>query len=132
MFDALSLTDYLALMFGLYLSAAGIGLLNEGEGYKQAIADYRDNVAMGYLGAIIAFVIGAVMVKVHNDFDGWRAGLISLIGWGALLEGILMLAFRRQFMNFFLNLNFFQTPVIRGFGIGCLLVGLLLVGSVVL
>lgn len=128
MFDALTLTDYLALMIGLYLLAAGAGLLFEGANYKAMLVEFKDNVALGYITAIMTFVIGVVLVKLHTDWSGWRAGLVSLFGWAALIEGVLMLAVREKFLSFFTRFDF-SAALVRGFGIGCLVLGALLVGS---
>ncbi len=45
-----------------------------------------------YLGGLIAFAIGAAIVSLHNDFSGPLAIFITLIGWVALIEGVIMLA----------------------------------------
>jgi hypothetical protein len=45
-------------------------------------------------------VLGAVMVAVHNLWTDPLAIVVSLVGWGALIEGVLMLAIRRPFLNF--------------------------------
>ena len=132
MFDQLSLSDYLALMIGLYLFAAGVGLFMEGAAYKEAIAAFKDNVAIGYLAAILAFASGVVLIRLHNDWEGWRAIVLSLVGWAALIEGVLMLAFRRQFIEFFLKLNIYSPKVIGGISLCCLLFGLMLMSTVVL
>lgn len=123
MFDAFSLTDYLALMFGIYLVAAGIGLLQERDVYQSILDDYKDNAALGYLAGVAAFTIGLVMVRVHNEWGGNAAQcVVSLIGWVSLIEGILMLAFRRQFMTVIGCLKL-TAPVMIGFSVFCFAVG---------
>lgn len=40
MFSSLNLTDFLSLMFGLYLLAAGIGLLFDGDEYQAMLDEF--------------------------------------------------------------------------------------------
>ena len=58
MFSSLNLTEYLALMFGLYLVAAGIGLLLDGDEYQSMLDEFYENPALGYIGAILVFALG--------------------------------------------------------------------------
>ena len=132
MLGELSLTEFLALAFGLYMIAAGIGLLSEGDNYNQILAEFKDNAALGYIAGIMAFALGVVIVRLHNDWSSVMAGVVSLIGWAALVEGVLMLAFRRQFIEFFLKLNIYSPKVIGGISLCCLLFGLMLMSTVVL
>jgi len=128
MVSELSLTEFLALAFGLYMIAAGIGLLSEGDNYNQIISDFKDNAALGYLAGILAFALGVVIVRFHNDWSSVMAGVVSLIGWAALVEGVLMLAFRRAFLGVFAGINF-SSAVTRGFGVACVALGAWLVFS---
>jgi hypothetical protein len=96
-----TVTEILALFTGLYLLAAGIGLLVDPRGYARMIEEFRANGALAYLAAIAAFVLGAFIVAVHNVWTGPTAILVSLIGWGALAEGVLLLSMRRKFLDLF-------------------------------
>ena len=126
MLGELSLTEFLALALGLYMIAAGVGLLSESENYNQIIGEFKDNAALGYMAGIMAFALGVVIIRLHNDWSSVVAGFVSLIGWAALVEGILMLAFRRTFLGVFASIHF-SSLVTRGFGIGCIALGALLV-----
>ena len=48
---------------------------------------------------MFVFVLGAVLVAVHNQWNGPLAVIVSLISWGAFIEGVLMLAARRPFLD---------------------------------
>lgn len=132
MFETLSMVDYLSLMLALYLLAAGIGLFFDGANYRQAIEVFRDNTALGYLAAIFAFVAGAVLLRLHNGLGGFQDIVISIVGWGALIEGLLMLAFRRPFIQFFISLDIYSPGMIRFFAGLCFVLGLALLFSVFL
>ncbi|GAA6211523.1 hypothetical protein NBRC116602_12640 [Hyphomicrobiales bacterium 4NK60-0047b] len=128
MFSSLNLTDYLAFMFGLYLVAAGIGLLLDGDEYQSMLDEFYENPALGYIGAILVFALGVVVVRLHNDWSSFTASLVSFVGWAMLVEGFLLLAVRRQFLGFFAKLNL-SSKVYNLFGLFAVIAGASLIGS---
>jgi len=101
MLDSLTLTQGLAALIGLYFLAAGVGLLCERERLGQMFQELKAQPMLGYLGAVVAFAIGGAIVSVHNDWSTWLSSFVSLMGWGALLEGTLLLAARTWFLELF-------------------------------
>ncbi len=101
MFDSLTLTQSLAALIGLYFLAAGIGLLRDRDSLAVMFKELKAQPMLGYLGAVLAFVIGGAMVALHNDWSTWLSSFVSLIGWASLLEGTLMLAARSWFLELF-------------------------------
>ncbi len=99
MIETLSVTQILAVFIGLYMVAAGIGFLTGRGSYASLIDELRDNTALGYVTGAFVFALGAAMVAVHNLWTGPLAIVVSLVGWGALIEGVLMLAIRRTFLG---------------------------------
>ena len=99
MIETLSTTQILAVFIGLYMVAAGIGFLTGRGSYATLIDELRDNTALGYVTGAFVFALGAAMVAVHNLWTGPLAIVVSLAGWGALIEGVLMLAIRRTFLG---------------------------------
>ncbi len=99
MIETLSTTQILAVFIGLYMVAAGIGLLTDRDSYATLIDDLRENTALGYVTSAFVFVLGAVIVAVHNLWTDPLAIVVSVFGWGALIEGVLMLAIRRPFLG---------------------------------
>lgn len=131
MFNTLNLTDFLSLMFGVYLIAAAISLLLMNDDYPEMMEEFIENGALGYLTGVVVFALGVVLVRVHNDWSSWQAGFVSLVGWGVLIEGVLMLAIRRQFVGAFLALSY-QPVLLRIFGFAALLAGIGLIALVCL
>jgi hypothetical protein len=99
MIETLSVTQILAVFIGLYMVAAGIGFLTGRGSYATLIDELRDNTALGYVTGAFVFALGAAMVAVHNLWTGPLEIVVSLVGWGALIEGVLMLAIRRTFLG---------------------------------
>lgn len=119
-------TSTFASLIGLYFVAAGIGLLIDRDLPRRVIAELRDQAVLGFLGGIVAFVVGGTIVAVHNDWSGWLAGFVSLVGWAALAEGVLILAFRKWFLGLFSGFDLSRN-VIFGFGAGTASLGVLLI-----
>jgi hypothetical protein len=100
MFADATLTEMLARIFGLYMLAAGIGVALNSDNMARIIDEMRQSAFAFYLGGLIAFAIGAAIVSLHNDFSGPLAIFITLIGWVALAEGVIMLAFPKAMQAF--------------------------------
>jgi len=95
-----TLTEILARIFGLYMLAVGIGLALNSADLPKMLEEMRQSALAFYLGGLIAFAIGAAVVSLHNDFSGPLAIFISLFGWVALAEGVVILAFPKAMHAF--------------------------------
>ena len=82
----------------------------------------------GFLGVIIAFVIGGAIVGVHNNWNSLLAGFVALLGWASLLEGVLMLACRKWFLGLFARLAL-SSSTVSVFALGTLILGLVLISA---
>jgi len=84
---------YLAKVFGVFFILGGIGLLLNAKAYQKA-----DTWFLKHPGEIIAFgfalmLAGLFMVFKHNVWEWSYVGLITLIGWGIFLKGVLFSLF---------------------------------------
>jgi len=125
MIETLSTTQVLAVFLGLYMVAAGIGMLTDKNAYATVIEDLRENQTLGYVTSAFVFVLGAAMVAVHNLWTGPLAIVVSLVSWGALIEGVLMLAIRRPFLGLVGVVPFTAATAVP-FGIGIIVFGAVL------
>ena len=100
MFADATMTDLLARFMGLYMLAAGTGVALNGADLPKMMEEMRQSRLAFYLGGLIAFAIGATIVSLHNDFSGPLAIFITLFGWVALAEGVIMLAFPKAMQAF--------------------------------
>ena len=122
MLEMFTLTQTLAILLGLYMISAGVGLLTDSTGFAGMIEEFKASMTMTYLTAIMAFAIGGTFVAIHNLWATSLEIIISLIGWAALIEGVLMLAFRKPFFTLIgaIPLN---AAVMKTYGIFVLVVG---------
>ena len=79
-------------LFSLVYLAVGIGMLINPGFYKKLFTDFCENAAVMYLGGIMALVIG-FLILAHRGIRCTQdlAMILSLIGWLALIKGILIL-----------------------------------------
>ena len=125
MIETLSTTQILAVFIGLYMVAVAIGLLTGRGSYATMIDELRDNTAFGFLTGAFAFALGAAMVAVHNLWTGPLAIVVSLVGWAALIEGVLILAIRRRFLDLVKGLPLTGAAEVP-FGIAIIVLGVVL------
>jgi hypothetical protein len=122
---SLGMTHLLALFIGVYLMAGGVALIREPDFYRQALVGLRDDAVAGFVTGLVAFVIGAVIVSLHNTWDTVLAAFVSLIGWVALVEGLALIAVRRPFLDLAARLAM-TGAALRAVSIGSVVIGLLL------
>lgn len=113
----------LAAMFGLYFVAAGIMVLGNTARVNTMLKDMIQQPLFGFLGGLIAFVVGGVILGVHNNWNGFLPGLITLFGWIALVEGLLLIALPNWFLGMFANMNLSQA-VLKFLGAVTILAGM--------
>jgi len=128
--DTFATTQTFALFIGLYMLAGGTGILVDHKNYAGVIEEFRSSIAVTYLAGVMTFVLGAVIVAIHNLWTSPAAILVSLVGWAALVEGILLLAFRRPFLDLVSRFPM-SARTMYPFGILAMAVGVWLVYSAV-
>lgn len=87
----MNIAIFVAQVLGpLYLVIA-IGILVDAGQYRKMMNAFLDNPALVYLGSIMALAAGLVLVNLHNVWvAGWPV-IITILGWLALLKGIILL-----------------------------------------
>lgn len=88
-------TMILAQALGLILFIVGIGMLTRRKFVSEAIENAVQNPGTLFLMGIVALIIGALMVTTQAAWYGWQI-VITLIGWAALLKGLLIILFPRS------------------------------------
>jgi hypothetical protein len=76
-------------MLGGMLFISGAGILLNSEGYRATADEFLRGVGLIYVSGILALVAGLAIVNLHNVWTkDWRT-LLTLIGWFAVIDGIL-------------------------------------------
>lgn len=87
------MTLILAKALGLYFVAVGLALVLNPSRIKTLYQQLIKDESFLFLGAIIALLIGAFIISVHNLWvAGWPV-IITLIGWWSLIKGFILLVY---------------------------------------
>ena len=78
-------------IFSVVYIAIGIGMLINPAFYSRIFNDFTETPAILYLGGAVALIVGYIIVAFHNTWTDDLSVIITIIGWVALLKGILIL-----------------------------------------
>lgn len=89
----MDISIFLAQIFAVVYLAVGLGmLLNKAYYFKAMGAMLKDSNIL-YLGGLMAIVAGFLIVTYHNIWvQDWMV-VITILGWLALIKGIVFLVF---------------------------------------
>jgi len=82
----------------VYLCVGGGALLNK-KHFKKMMHEFSHNIDVNYVGALMALIIGAVIVNAYNVWVFNWPIFITLLGWTALFKGVAHLLFPEQNMK---------------------------------
>lgn len=88
-----NLTVLLAMAFGGYSLAAGIGMLRHPRWGIAMVDECERSAALRFLTGFVVFILGTTIVLVHPMGSDWLSILVTVVGWIILAEGLIMLAF---------------------------------------
>lgn len=69
----------------------GIGILINTDFYKRLFAEFIEGAMGWYFGGIMALVVGYLLVAFHNTWTKDLSVIITIVGWMALVKGVLIL-----------------------------------------
>lgn len=93
----------------LYLSAA-LGAVFSRDYYRKLLDDLFKNAALTYLMGFIAVILGFLIVNFHNTWNKDWTVLITILGWLAMLKGVLIIACPRFVQGY-------SKPIFEGRGL---------------
>ena len=75
----------------VYLSAA-LGAVFSRNHYRRVLDDLFKNAALTYFMGFTAVILGFLMVNYHNKWAKDWTVLVTILGWLALMKGVLIIA----------------------------------------
>ena len=81
-------TEFLLRLFGPVFLVIGVGMVLNPKQYVTMFKNLKTDTITFYLIAVMPLSIGIVLVQVHNVWNTLDEVLVSLIGWAALVKGI--------------------------------------------
>jgi len=118
----MDLSLFLAQLFGLIYVAVGIGILNNPKRYRAVFDDMMDNGMLLYFGGVISLCVGFTLVTFHNLWLSDWTVLITILGWLALLKGLVLIVCPKCMIEFSQGM----LKNLHTIGVGTLIFGLIL------
>ncbi len=86
----MGVTAFLAALWGPSLLALGIGFFVSRSYYVQIYRDLEKNSLAVLMFAMTAIPVGILHTVFHNTWNTLPQIIVSLLGWGTLLKGIVL------------------------------------------
>ena len=100
----MEITLYLSKILGPLFLVLGVGFLVSQAHYADLFKALAKRPGVLFLIAIIELTVGLVLVINHPYVDSPVAVLITIMAWGAVIEGALILIWTRPYMRMTLRL----------------------------
>ena len=71
----------------------GLAMLLNSKRMKKLYVDIFDNDGLCFLFGMVLFVLGMAMVLKHNVWGNFNEVVVSIIGWGSIVKGVMFLLF---------------------------------------
>lgn len=84
----MALTILLAKVLGSYMLIGGIAMLVRKRFFMSALGAFIEDKGSRLMLAAVDTIFGLFIVNVHNDWSTLPAGIITFIGWAAILKGV--------------------------------------------
>ena len=119
------MTIIIAKIFGFYFLAIGLAFINNPDRLRKIYQRTMKDENFIFLVAMLALLIGAFVVSVHNNWLlGWPV-ILTLLGWWSLIKGFVLLAYPNSIKLFSFIQNrsniFYQVISLIYLGLGLFL-----------
>lgn len=88
----MELSIFLAQLFGIYLIIVGILVVLRRDSFMPIVAELGANRSLIFVIAIFELAVGIGLALSHSIFTFDYRGIISVLGWAMLIEGVLYLS----------------------------------------
>ncbi len=92
----MELSLYLAQLMSVVLVVIGLALLLRNGYYVKAYKSWMKNEGLMLFTAMVTLVTGVVLVLAHNVWVASWEVLITIVGWGAVLKGVILLLLPKE------------------------------------
>ena len=107
-------TIILAQILGITLTFMGLSLIIDKKGASLLLEEATKNRAILWILGFISLLVGTVLLEFHNTWNTLLQSLITLIGWLALIKGIMILLFGDTLAWFYKHWNKEKTFTVSG------------------
>ena len=115
------LTLQIATAFGVYMLVAGSTGIFARDRWVAIIDGFEDAPALTYFTGVFVFILGVVIILVHNIWTDFLSGFISFVGWAAAIEGLVLIVLPEPLIKF--SQSIMRPSIITGFAIFTIVLG---------
>jgi len=111
----MELSVFVAQVAALIYLSVGIAALSSRIHFGKLIESFEQSQGLTYVTGFVTIVIGMLLVKYHNIWVKDWTVLITIIGWAAIIKGVMFIAFPQSIFFFkpmFKNTQAWGLPLI--------------------
>lgn len=101
----MDLSIFVARTAAIAYISIGISVLGKQVDLKKMIESFENSQGLTIIVGFFSLIIGMLLVAYHNLWVKDWSVIITILGWAALLKGVLYLAFPKQMFSFKSLLN---------------------------
>jgi len=117
---------FLAKLMGPILVVVGLGILINRAPSQAVAEEVVKSRALLYVSGVLALIAGLGIVLTHNEWDlSWQV-IITIIGWLAVVRGLLRVLIPQQIGDFITRVLARSPQVLTGSGVVALILGAVL------
>lgn len=105
----MELSIFVAKIISVIYLSAGLGAIFSADHYRGLPDDMFKNAALTYLTGLTAVIVGFLLVNYHNSWEKDWTVLITIMGWLALMKGVIIIAFPKF-------VHRYSKPILEGRG----------------
>jgi hypothetical protein len=120
----MDMTIVLAKALGIIFVVMGISIISNKKSISGVLADLEEDPGFLWIAGLMALLIGAFMVAVHNTWGSGFQTVISLIGWLSIIKGTVMLVIPDASMSIYKKVAGNMALTLSGYAV--LIIGLVL------
>jgi uncharacterized membrane protein HdeD (DUF308 family) len=95
----MQLSRLIAKIAAVMYMSAGVGAFISEDHYRRIADDLYSNAGLIYLTGLMTVIIGFLIVHYHNRWTKNWTVLITILGWIALLKGIVLIVYPQFAQN---------------------------------
>lgn len=93
------LSILVAKIFTLYMLALGVGIATGKLNLGKMLSDIKGSQGLTLAMGFITLVLGALLVNYHNIWVKDWTVLITILAWGVLIKGFLLIAYPQAILS---------------------------------
>lgn len=96
----MELSIFVAKFLAVIYLSVGFAVVIGKISFERLIDDFESSPALTYVTGAFTLLLGMLLVEHHNIWEKDWPVLVTLVGWGAILKGIMLIVFPRSISYF--------------------------------